>query len=223
MSSTNLSPPIKGSGQWTTNTVEGSLWGVEAEIQELEQKIEVAKGKIQAHYQEWLGGLCHAWEALQEELVGLREEGTARAPPPLTSLQATPRSEDLAPLAGHATPRVLRSPSPKEMPLAVSDAENMEEGVTKLWPHKGVLEAQVRLKVPQGPTGQGGPEGMITSPEEKGPRKGDKTEGISKPMPDHARAKVTLMQSQAYTQHQSHLWPHQFQPGTVALREICRY
>ena len=39
MSITNLSPPFKGSGQGMMNTVEGSMQGVKAEIQELEQKI----------------------------------------------------------------------------------------------------------------------------------------------------------------------------------------
>ena len=35
MSTTNLSPPFKGSDKWMMNTVEGRLLGVEAEVQEL--------------------------------------------------------------------------------------------------------------------------------------------------------------------------------------------
>ena len=65
--------------------VEGSLHGVKAEIQELEQKVKAAKGKTQALYQEQLAEVCHARETLWKELIGLREEGKARAPPPLTS------------------------------------------------------------------------------------------------------------------------------------------
>ena len=38
MSTTNHSPHFKGLGQKMTNALEGSLQGVEAEIQELEQK-----------------------------------------------------------------------------------------------------------------------------------------------------------------------------------------
>ena len=63
MSATNLSSAFKGLGQWMMKAVEGSPQGVEAEIQELEQKIEAAKGKTQADYQVWLGDLCYAQEA----------------------------------------------------------------------------------------------------------------------------------------------------------------
>ena len=91
MSTTNLSPHFKGLGQQMTTAVEESLQGVEVEIQELKQKIKVAWGKPRPTYQEQLENLCHAEEALQEALVGLREERTARAPSPLTFPQAIPR------------------------------------------------------------------------------------------------------------------------------------
>ena len=76
MNTTNFSLPFKGLGPQMTNAVEGSLQGMEVEIQDLEHKIEVAEGKTQAYYQEQMGDLCHTQEALQKELVGLREEGT---------------------------------------------------------------------------------------------------------------------------------------------------
>ena len=111
----------------------GSLWGVKVEIQELEQKIEAAKEKTLAHYQEWLGNLYHAWEALQEELLGLRKEGTVRAPPPSTSLQAISRWEEPASPMGHGMPRVLRSLSPWEILQAMSGTKSpLEEGETDI-------------------------------------------------------------------------------------------
>ena len=93
----------------------GEAVGMEAEIQELEQKIEVAKRKTQAHYQEWLVDLCNTQEALQAELAILREEETARAPPPSTPLQDTPRPQEPFTSTGHDMPRVLRSLSLQEI------------------------------------------------------------------------------------------------------------
>ena len=130
-----------------TNVIEESLQGVKAEIQDLEQKIKVAEGKTQTDYQDWLRDLCHAQKALQEELVGLREEGTARAPSPSTFPKDIPRQEEPATPTGHDSPRVSRSPSPWVMPPAVGDAKNVEEGVTELQPTERVQEAQVRFKV----------------------------------------------------------------------------
>ena len=123
MSTTNLSPNIFSLGQWTMKAEEGSLQGVEAEIQELEQKIKAAKEKTQAHYQEWMEGLYHTKEAMQE-LVGLRVDGTARAPPPSSFLQTNPIPEEQATPTGHDMPRVLRSLSLHEIPHAMSNTEN---------------------------------------------------------------------------------------------------
>ena len=80
MSTTNLSSHCKGSGQWMTKAVDGSLQGVGVEIHGTGAKTWSSQGKTQAYYQEWLGDLCHAWEAMQQELVGLREEGDIQSP-----------------------------------------------------------------------------------------------------------------------------------------------
>ena len=104
------------------------------EIQELEQNIVAATGKTQAHYQKYLGDLCHAWEALQEDLVGLGEEETARIPLPSAPLLTTSRLEEPATPAGHEMLSLSRSPPPQEMSMAANDAKNMEERSTRLQP-----------------------------------------------------------------------------------------
>ena len=50
MSTTNPSPDFKGFGQRMTRAMERNLWGVQAQIQELERKFKVADGNTQAHY-----------------------------------------------------------------------------------------------------------------------------------------------------------------------------
>ena len=55
--------------------MEGSLWGVQAEIWELERKFEMADGKAQAHYHKGLEDPKHDQEALQEELSRMRKRG----------------------------------------------------------------------------------------------------------------------------------------------------
>ena len=60
--------------------MEGSLQGVQAEIQELERTFEAADGKTQAHYHKWLEELKWHWEALQEELLRMKEEGAPNIP-----------------------------------------------------------------------------------------------------------------------------------------------
>ena len=45
MNTTNLSPHFKDSGQWMTNAVERRLHRIEAEIQELEQKLKLPREK----------------------------------------------------------------------------------------------------------------------------------------------------------------------------------
>ena len=52
MSTTHLSPHFKGLEWRAATALEGSLWGVKAEIQELERKFEVADSKTLAHYHE---------------------------------------------------------------------------------------------------------------------------------------------------------------------------
>ena len=108
MNTTSLSPPFKGSGQQMTNAVEGSLRWVEVEVKELEWKIKVAKGKTQAHYQEWLGTSAMLGRPCKRNMWawGKREQPE---PPSLTSPQATPRQEELATPAGHDTPRVFNT------------------------------------------------------------------------------------------------------------------
>ena len=54
MSTTNPSLHFKGLGQRMTRAIEGSLWGMQAEIQELKRKFKVADGKTQAHYHKWM-------------------------------------------------------------------------------------------------------------------------------------------------------------------------
>ena len=49
-----------------------TICGVEAEIQELERRFEVAGGKAQADYHEQLEKLKHDSEALKEELSRMR-------------------------------------------------------------------------------------------------------------------------------------------------------
>ena len=128
MSTTNFSPHFKGLGQWMTNAVEGSLQGVEVEIQELEQKITVVKGKTKTPRP--------------------GERGDSQCPPLLTSPLAIPRPEEPATPAGHGMSRVLKSLSPGEIPQAMSNAENPleQEGSAEPQPHARVQEAQVRFK-----------------------------------------------------------------------------
>ena len=75
MSITNPSPHFKGLGQRMTRAMDESLQGVKAEIWELERKFEVADDKTQVSYHEWLEELKWDWEALQEELSRMKEEG----------------------------------------------------------------------------------------------------------------------------------------------------
>ena len=84
MSTTNPSPCFKDLEQRTTRAVEGNMWGVQAEISELEWKFKVADGKMQAHYHEQLEKLNWDWEALQEELTRRKEEGRPSTPKPST-------------------------------------------------------------------------------------------------------------------------------------------
>ena len=49
MSANNSSPHFKGLGQWTIEAVGGSLQKVQVEICELERKLEITDGKVQAH------------------------------------------------------------------------------------------------------------------------------------------------------------------------------
>ena len=64
MNTTNPSPHCKGSGHRTTRAMEGSLWGVQTEILELERKFKAVNGKTQAHYHKQLGELKWDQEAL---------------------------------------------------------------------------------------------------------------------------------------------------------------
>ena len=107
MSTTNPSSYFKSFGQWTTRAMEGSLQGVQAEICELERKLEVADGKTQAHYHEWLEELKQDWEATQEELSRMREKGTPSTPKlAMPSPQPTQRWKEAADPTGLGTPRV---------------------------------------------------------------------------------------------------------------------
>ena len=106
----------------------------------------MAAGKTSGPLPGVIRDLCHAQEALQE-LVGLREEGTARIPPPSTPLPTTPRPEEPAMPVGYEMPCVSRSPPPQEMSPAADGTENMEEGTVQLWPLERVKEAQARFKV----------------------------------------------------------------------------
>ena len=72
MSTTYASPHIKGSGWRVAGPTEGSLWGVKAEIWELERKLEVVDGKAEAHYHKRLEKPKWDWEALQKELSRMR-------------------------------------------------------------------------------------------------------------------------------------------------------
>ena len=105
MSTTNPSPCFKGLGQKMTRAVEGSLWGVQAEIWELERKFKVAYCKMQAHYQEWLEEHKWDWEALLEELERIKKGEILSTPKPsMPSPQTTLRQKKPAVPAGPSMP-----------------------------------------------------------------------------------------------------------------------
>ena len=71
----NPSPCFKGLGQWTIRAVEESLQRVQAHIHELERKVEMADGKVQAHYQEQLKELERSQETLWMKFPGWWKRG----------------------------------------------------------------------------------------------------------------------------------------------------
>ena len=166
------------------------------------------------------------------------EEVTARAPPPLTShTDHTLGQEELA------NPCLLDMIHlgcqgvlfPKRCLPAVSDTENHGgKGMTRLQHPEGVQEAQVMFQVQQHPrcllsqslTGQGGSEGVMRSPDKEGSSMEDaKWKGSASLQPDHTRGQKSppCKGKHAPNTWSCFTWPCQFRPGTVALREICRY
>ena len=107
MSTTNITPPIQGLVKWMAGVMEESLQQVEAEIWDLEQKSEEAKGKAQPHYGERLKELQHAQKALKGELTVLGMERSLK----LQHLQYHLCISVSAISVEPNTPRVSRSPS----------------------------------------------------------------------------------------------------------------
>ena len=126
-----INPPhFKGLRQWTVRAVEGSLLGVQTEIQELERKMEAADGKAQAHYHKQLEVFKCDWEALQEELSKMREVGAPGTPKLMTpSPQITPMRKELAVPAGPCTLReslqITLKDLPQWVPEALGDTKNL--------------------------------------------------------------------------------------------------
>ena len=137
---TNYTPPIPGFGAADGWNLGGSLQWVEAEIRELEQKSERAKGKVHPHYQERLKELHNMHEILEGELSGL---GTQEIPGASTQLIPYPQdlpgaettSIQVEPEMSHASPpRMSGSPSSQERPWLGSDAKTLpwDKGVDVL-------------------------------------------------------------------------------------------
>ena len=219
------------------DAIEGSLWGVKVEIQWAGmQKIEVAKGKTQAHYQELLGnslpclggparGTCRAWgkrgqsEPLHPQLPYRLPLGQRSWPCPLDMIHLG--------CWGVLTPKRCHW-------QWVQCQEHGGRYATELWPPERVQEAQARFKVQQPARhllgqslkGQGGPEGaMTTSPEEEGLSMEGEMKGVGKPIArPHQGRHYPHVKASTCTQHQSFSVTKSVQARCrVALKEILWY
>ena len=182
MITTYFSPNFKGSGQQMANTdvMEGSLWGVDRVIHELEWKVDTSGGKTQAHYQGQLRDLCRAREALQEELAGLTEERASRVPPPPTSSLVSPRPEKPVTPAGHGPPETIQGPPPRYITnyRLCQECEGMHgcistPGEDTEGPSEDEGAAFYGCLLGQSPTGQRKLEGAKGGPEAMGLKKED--------------------------------------------------
>ena len=234
MSTTNPSPHFKGPEQKTITAVEGKLWGIQAEIKELERKFTVAGGKMHTHYQEWLEELNWVWEALQDELARRKEEGTLSTPKlSMPYPKVTLRWKEPAIPSGSGMPRMspwvvlkdletwLREPKPG-IPSweqeALSDTKNwpnweetdlsskQEQDPEELWQQKRVQKAQEKFnKNPPGQQAREEQQKWQEGPETVGPGRESEVEGIVGPRQGLSRTSTPFLQRQEYPQYQSHL------------------
>ena len=241
MSTANLSPHLKSLGQLDNGSCGAERVGLEMGHPGTGAKNQSNQGKNPGPLPRVTGGPLPCLGGPAGEACG--PEGRGEQPEPLhhlTSPLAIPRLEELA--HPHLTQYAwgVEESSPCRILQALSDTDNLSWGGRTDIP--SVMEDGgwgIRtLAAGEGPRGQSkiqgaepprhhssqGPMGVMGSPEALGLSEEDNMERVIGPKQGHMRGKNhPHWDGKNVPNTEATPWPCQFRPGTVALREICRY